>query len=570
MTVSTTAASITLTGNGTVTSFAYNFEIPYQDDGVTPAVTVSTKTSGVTTVIASTLYTIFNVGNASGGTITYPLTGSPIGALTTITIARAKALTQPSAFPNSNLLPSDIEDALDIIVLEMQQLVATSGQVTGVSSVALSSGTTGLTVSGSPITTTGTFTLGGTLAIANGGNGTASPAIKAGSGIAVSGSWPTQTVALSGGGAGTVTSVSGDGGTTGLTLTGGPIVTTGTLTLGGVLAVANGGTGVTSSTGSTAVVLSNTPTLTTPVIFGAAKFSGATSGNVQMQAPAAPTSYTFTLPTDAGTNTYVLTTNGSGTTAWAPNGAGSGVTTISFGTTGLTPSGATAGAVTVAGTLATANGGTNLTSFTSGGAVYASSTTVLTTGTLPVTAGGTGATTLTGMLKGNATSAFTVGIAGTDYTAPGTATTWTAKQTFSGSSSVFGVALANAAETFYTSGSAPASTQVLYVNNGSFQYFTPNAANNFVVNLAFSSGTTLASALSIGQMTTVAMAVTQGGTAYYATSIQVDGTATGVTVIWQGGVAPTSGNVSGVDIYTFAIAKTGASTYTIFASLVKF
>jgi hypothetical protein len=57
-----------------------------------------------------------------------------------------------------------------------------------------------------------------------------------------------------------------------------------------------------------------------------------------------------------------------------------GVTTLSFGSTGLTPSTATSGAVTVAGTLATANGGTNLTSFTSGGVVYASSASVLATG----------------------------------------------------------------------------------------------------------------------------------------------------------------------------------------------
>jgi hypothetical protein len=69
------------------------------------------------------------------------------------------------------------------------------------------------------------------------------------------------------------------------------------------------------------------------------------------------------------------------------------VSTFSAGTTGLTPTSATAGAVTLGGTLNVANGGTGLTSFTSGGAVYASSTSVLTTGTLPITAGGTGATT---------------------------------------------------------------------------------------------------------------------------------------------------------------------------------
>jgi hypothetical protein len=44
-------------------------------------------------------------------------------------------------------------------------------------------------------------------------------------------------------------------------------------------------------------------------------------------------------------------------------------------------------------TIATNKGGTGLTSFTSGGAVYATSTSALTTGTLPVASGGTGITT---------------------------------------------------------------------------------------------------------------------------------------------------------------------------------
>jgi len=60
--------------------------------------------------------------------------------------------------------------------------------------------------------------------------------------------------------------------------------------------------------------------------------------------------------------------------------SGVAVTTFSAGTTGFTPSSATSGAVTLAGTLATTNGGTNLTSFTSGGVVYASSTSALATG----------------------------------------------------------------------------------------------------------------------------------------------------------------------------------------------
>lgn len=68
------------------------------------------------------------------------------------------------------------------------------------------------------------------------------------------------------------------------------------------------------------------------------------------------------------------------------------VSSISFGSTGLTPSTTTTGVVTVAGTLATTNGGTGLTAFTSGGAVYASSTSALVTGTLPIASGGTNGT----------------------------------------------------------------------------------------------------------------------------------------------------------------------------------
>jgi hypothetical protein len=54
-----------------------------------------------------------------------------------------------------------------------------------------SAGTTGFTPS---TATTGAVTLAGTLAVANGGTGTASPAVVAGTGITVSGSFPNQTV----------------------------------------------------------------------------------------------------------------------------------------------------------------------------------------------------------------------------------------------------------------------------------------------------------------------------------------------------------------------------------------
>ena len=116
-----------------------------------------------------------------------------------------------------------------------------------------------------------------------------------------------------GGGSGTVTSVNASGGTTGLTFSGGPITTSGTLTLAGTLAVANGGTGVTTSTGSGSVVLSTSPTLVTPAL-------GTPSSATLTNATSLPlsTGVTGTLGVaNGGTGAATLTgyVKGSGTTA---------------------------------------------------------------------------------------------------------------------------------------------------------------------------------------------------------------------------------------------------------------
>lgn len=131
-----------------------------------------------------------------------------------------------------------------------------------------------------------------------------------------------------------------------------------------------------------------------------------------------PSSFTFVETGSVYADTgWVCTSNAGGTMGttaitWAQfSGSGSGVSSITFGSTGLTPATTTTGAVTVGGTLATTNGGTNLTSFTSGGAVYATSTSVLTTGTLPTASGGTNLTAFTsgGAMYATSTSALTTG-----------------------------------------------------------------------------------------------------------------------------------------------------------------
>lgn len=101
-------------------------------------------------------------------------------------------------------------------------------------------------------------------------------------------------------------------------------------------------------------------------------------------------------------------------------------------------------------------------------------------------------------------------------------------------------------------------------------YYTTNASGNFTLNFRGNGSTTLASMLSTGQSITVSFLNTNGSPAYYPSAFQVDGTATGVAVKWSGGTAPSSGNASAVDAYSFTIVKTGTSTYTIFAGAVKF
>jgi hypothetical protein len=195
--------------------------------------------------------------------------------------------------------------------------------------------------------------------------------------------------------------------------------------------------------------------------------------------------------------------------------------------------------------------------------------TSLTLGTaLPVASGGSGASTLTGVLKGNATSAFTAATAGTDYVAPGTATTFTALQTFAGTSSNADLKTSNMLETATISATAATGTINYDVTTQSVLYFTTNASGNFTVNFRGSSGTSLDTVMTTGESLSVTFLVTNGSTAYYNSAVQVDGSS--VTPKWQGGTAPTSGNASSIDSYTYVLVKTGSAAFTVLAAQTKF
>ena len=106
-----------------------------------------------------------------------------------------------------------------------------------------------------------------------------------------------------------------------------------------------------------------------------------------------------------------------------------------------------------------------------------------------------------------------------------------------------------------------ASTQVVL-------YYTTDASGNFTVNFRGTSGISMNTLMSTGQSLSATFLVTNGATAYYNSAVQVDGSS--VTPKWQGGSAPTSGNASSIDSYTYVIIKTGSATFTVLASVTKF
>lgn len=85
MTVSNTNRFVQYTGNGLTTVFPYNFIIPDTDSAVVQLLEIATNTI---TVLTPSQYSITGINNASGGEVTYPLTGTPLAATHRIQILR--------------------------------------------------------------------------------------------------------------------------------------------------------------------------------------------------------------------------------------------------------------------------------------------------------------------------------------------------------------------------------------------------------------------------------------------------------------------------------------------------
>ena len=106
------------------------------------------------------------------------------------------------------------------------------------------------------------------------------------------------------------------------------------------------------------------------------------------------------------------------------------------------------------------------------------------------------------------------------------------------------------------------------ITTQSVLYYTVNSSSNFTLNFRASSGTTLNTALAVGQAVTVAFLNTNGTTGYYNNAVTVDGAS--VTPKWINGAAPTTGYSNSIDTYTYTIIKSASATYTILATLAKF
>ena len=104
--------------------------------------------------------------------------------------------------------------------------------------------------------------------------------------------------------------------------------------------------------------------------------------------------------------------------------------------------------------------------------------------------------------------------------------------------------------------------------DGAVEYHTGTATGQFTLNLRGSSSTTLNSLMSVGESMTGAYLNTN--TTFYLSTIVIDGSSTNVTLEYQGGSAPTSGN-AGIDVYSFTVLKTATTpAYVILAAQTQF
>lgn len=126
MTISTTTSTVTYQGNGATTAWNFSFV----GDSSSYIQVYLTTAAGITTgpLPGGQYGIVLNsapVGGlwGIGGTVTYPLSGSPLATGTYISIVREVPYTQSVSINNQgNFYPQAVEQALDVLELQIQQL----------------------------------------------------------------------------------------------------------------------------------------------------------------------------------------------------------------------------------------------------------------------------------------------------------------------------------------------------------------------------------------------------------------------------------------------------------------
>jgi hypothetical protein len=91
-------------------------------------------------------------------------------------------------------------------------------------------------------------------------------------------------------------------------------------------------------------------------------------------------------------------------------------------------------------------------------------------------------------------------------------------------------------------------------------HFTTAETTTSTPNIRYNASTTLNSVMNVGDTISITIIITAAAAGYF-TQLTIDGSP--VTEKWLSGVLPSSGGISGNDIYCCQIIKTADSTYTV-------